>query len=183
MMTDQMNKRLWRTAYQLAAELAQRNFDDNILKAAGSYLRQNPDGDLLDWAERLAQLGEIFRSSNQTTTHRQEFWAACHRLKSKPRNREEWIRVLFWAARLHRYFVENRQSARAIAPDAHALTLSHLPPLYQPPPVVRAASAAPSTDVPPEPPPESTPPNDLTQAILAALQAKEQARQQKKKHR
>lgn len=139
---------LWSATIRLAAELAQRNFDNNLLRAAAAYAAAYPQGDLLAWTERLAQMGQLFSSSEQTSSYRHELWAACHRLQPRPGSATEWAWVLGWAARLFPYFQQNRPRARRIS-DITDLYLPEAPPLYQPP--VPESQASEDDNLPPMP--------------------------------
>lgn len=127
-----MNKHRWRAAHQLAAELAQRDFDGNLLKTAASYMTAYPDSDLHDWTHRLARLGNMFSSSSQTGRYRHELYEACLRVRPQPVNGRDWALVLAWAARLFSYYNANLEEARAIS-DVRGLRLPEPPPPFQPP--------------------------------------------------
>lgn len=128
MATVRMTVSTWRASHTLAAELAQRNFDNNLLRTAASYMKSYPDADLHDWLDRLARLGDIFRSSDQTELYRRELQHACKRLEPQPRNGEEWSLVLGWAGRLQPYYSFNLDEARRISNVSDL----HLPPPPQP---------------------------------------------------
>lgn len=159
---------LWSAAIRLAAELAQRNFDNNLLRAAAAYAAAYPQGDLLAWTERLAQMGQLFSSSEQTSSYRHELWAACHRLQPRPGSATEWAWVLGWAARLFPYFQQNRPRARHIN-DVTDLYLPDPPTIYQPP--VPEHPGVADKDLPPVPEKASQKAEDLF-AQMQALWAR-----------
>ena len=173
---NEMTPRLWRMSYQLAGELAQRNFDNNILKTAYSYLKAYPDADYLSWTENLAQLGDMFRSSDQTLIHRQEFWDACRRLQPTPENNQEWIMVLAWAARLFGFFKANPKQAIEVSQDLSRYNIANPPEPFMPPVVKR--EAPPNSDIPA--PREKV--SDFAKDFMAMLE-KQSSKPQKRKKR
>jgi hypothetical protein len=128
----------WKAIKRLAAELAQRKVDDNLVQTAAAYLKAYPEADLLDWLYRLNRLGEIFSSSNQTGRYRHELWAACERLQPQPRSGAEWGLILAWAARLQKHYETNLHQARRVS-DVSAITLPPLPEVYRAPVTIRQA--------------------------------------------
>ena len=83
----QSEQRRMNTARYLAAELVQRNMDVNLIRTAEAYVKVYPDADIHDWLYRLAQLGDLFSSSEQTGRHRHELMEACKRLSPQRRPR------------------------------------------------------------------------------------------------
>lgn len=130
-----ISKREWSMIHRLAAELAQRDMDDNLVQSAAAYMKANPQADLQEWLTRLAQLGDLFGSSLQTRRYRHELWAACRRLQPQPQSGAEWALVLAWAARMQRYYETNLNQAVKIS-DVRHITLPPPPPIYTPKPVV-----------------------------------------------
>ena len=129
--------RQWKMIHRLAAALAQRDVDDNLVQTAAAYMKAYPQADLHDWLYRLVRLGNLFGSSNQTDRHRHELWAACVRLEPQPRSGPEWALVLAWAARLQRYYDRHLQRARTIS-NVSNIQLPDRPKPYQPPRFERA---------------------------------------------
>ncbi len=120
-------------AHRLAAELAQRDIDPNLLRTAAAYLKAYPEADVHDWLQRLARLGNMFSSSEQTGRYRHELMAACQRLRPQPTSGQEWTLVLAWAARLFTFHQSDLRKARGIS-DVTDIQLPPPPPEYQPPP-------------------------------------------------
>ena len=127
-----MNKRLWQASHILAAELAQRGCDPNLIRTAAAYLQAHPNANFLDWLERLVRLGDTFRSSDQTERYRQELWAACGRLKDRIGSNSEWQDVLGWSARLYSYY-DSYPSKGLKWSDARGFQIPPLPPRFKPP--------------------------------------------------
>ena len=125
-------------AHRLTAELVQRDVDPNLLRTAESYLQAYPQADFADWLQRLARLGNLFSSSQQTGRYRLELMAACERLRPQPASSQEWAYVLAWSARLYAYYKANMRLARQISDVSH-VTLPPSPPVYQPPAAVKTA--------------------------------------------
>jgi hypothetical protein len=141
----------WKAARQLAAELAQWGFDDNLLKTAAAYVKAYPDADMAAWLERLARLGDLFSSSQQTGRYRHQLQFACERVQPRPRTGREWAWVLSWAARLYPYYNNNPAEARRISDVSNV----HVPPMaavYRPKPTTRSAATTPAKATPPEKP-------------------------------
>lgn len=121
MTAPKINNRQWMAAHHLAAELAQRDFDVNIMRTAGDYLERYPDlttDGWFHWLKSLSRLGDIFSSSNNTSDFRHEFEQACLRLQEKPfapQNTAEWATVLGWAQRLFRYYQAYPKRAQQIS--------------------------------------------------------------------
>lgn len=152
-----INPAQWKSIHRLAAELAQRGVDDNLVQTAAAYMKAYPQTNLLDWLFRLNQLGDIFRSSNQTGRHRHELWAACQRLDPHPKSGAEWGLILAWTARLQKHYETNLRQAQQVS-DASNVDLPPLPaaytvPVTQPPPT--------DADLPPLPKKASQKAEDL----------------------
>ena len=110
-----MRKRTWWIpAHTMAAELAQWGMDANLVKTAESYMSQYPEASLEDWLERLVQLGELFKSSDQTVRYRQQLQEVCRRVGNQytMRSGQDWAWVLGWAARLLPYYQADLDKAR-----------------------------------------------------------------------
>lgn len=121
----------WQAIHKLAAELAQRRVDDNLVSSAAAYMKAFPDADFMDWLYRLNQLGEIFRYSDQTDRHRHELWGACQRLDPQPTSGQEWALVLSWVARLQKHYEGDRRLAQRVS-DASQVKLPPKPTPYKP---------------------------------------------------
>ena len=132
MTTTTLTARQWKMVHRLAAELAQRDMDVNMVQTAAAYMKDQPQADLEDWLYRLVQLGELFGSSNQTHKYRHELWAACQRLEPAPQSGREWGLVLAWAARLQKVYEMDRARARKISDVSH-IQLPPAPAVYRPP--------------------------------------------------
>lgn len=132
MSTTAINKRQWQMIHRLAAELAQRRVDDNLVRTAAAYMKAYPDADLEVWLQQLNRLGDIFRSSNRTSDYRLELWGACRRLRPQPQSGKEWSLILGWAARLQKYYENNLRQAKEIS-DVSTVTLPGQPDIYRPP--------------------------------------------------
>lgn len=167
MTTLKMNKLRWQAARRLAAELAQRDFDNNLLKTAASHMKFDPQTDLEDWLYRLVRLGDAFSSSNQTGRYRHELYEACRRLSPRPESGEEWALVLSWAARLFTYYESNRSEARQIS-NVSGLRLPKPPQEYRPK-VSKAVDEAAVLDIPE--PPEKT--SELAKLFMRRLEKKQ----------
>ena len=120
----------WRAIHKLAAELAQRQVDDNLVSSAAAFMKAYPEADFLDWLYRLNQLGEIFKYSEQTERHRHELWGACQRLNPQPTSGREWALLLSWVARLQKHYETDSQLARQVS-DASRVTLPPKPKPYK----------------------------------------------------
>lgn len=97
----EMNNRLWRAVDGLTEALTIEGIDRNVIGTAAAYARAYPDADFLQWADRFAQLGETFGSSNQTDRYRRALRDACRQVRPAPQTGGEWAMVLGWAARLY----------------------------------------------------------------------------------
>ncbi len=159
---QQMSKREWTMIHRLAAELAQRDMDDNLVQSVAAYMKANPQADFQAWLTRLAQLGDLFGSSLQTGRYRHELWAACGRLRPQPQSGAEWAVVLAWAARLQRYYETNMRQAVKIS-DVRHIELPAPPPVYHPPLVIAEEQAAPEIVIP------DTPTSEKAQDLHARL--------------
>ena len=91
--------------------------DANLFKTAESYMSQYPEASLEDWLERLVQLGELFKSSDQTVRYRQQLQEACKRVRKRYPNLsgQDWAWVLGWAARLMPYYRADLDKARSVS--------------------------------------------------------------------
>ena len=138
--TDDVHPRYWRSAHQLAAELSQWGVDANLLRTAAAYLQANPGADFDAWLERLARLGDLFSSSEQTGRYRHLLRVGCQRVRPQPASGREWVWVLSWAARLYDYYKGNRRLARQVS-DVAGVPLPRQPDAYQPPRQERPAGA------------------------------------------
>jgi hypothetical protein len=128
----QIHSQFDKAAHQLAAELAQWGCDSNLLWSAAAYLQAHPKAELDDWLERLARLGPLFGSSQQTGRYRHLLNVACNRVSPRPRNGREWIWVLSCAARLYAFYDGDRHQARLIS-DVRRVSIPDPPQEYRPP--------------------------------------------------
>lgn len=165
----QMSNRLWQAAHRLAAELAQRDVDNNLLRTAVSYMKDHPTADLHDWLYRLAQLGDLFSSSEQTGRYRHELYEACKRLDPQPTSGAEWVLVLSWATRLFNYYETNPAEARQVS-NVGRLQLPPAPPVFKPP---RVPAKKPQPKPKPVPPERSKPESNLAAEFMAFFQKKQ----------
>lgn len=157
--TIQIEKRRMGMAHRLAAELAQRDVDPNLMRTAAAFLKAYPMADAHDWLLRQARLGNLFSSSDQTGRYRHELMAACKRLRPQPADGQEWAFVLAWAARLFMYYQSDLRQARRIS-DVSRLELPEPPPVYEPPPPEKKAI----------PPKNDEPVSEKAEDIFAQLQ-------------
>jgi len=139
---QRISQREWTMIHRLAAELAQRDMDDNLVQSAAAYMKANPEADFQAWLTRLVQLGDLFGSSLQTGRYWHELWAACRRLEPQPQSGAEWATVLAWAARMQRYYETNMRQAVKIS-DVRYIDLPAPPPAYYPNLPAKAQSAPP----------------------------------------
>lgn len=161
---DKISQREWKMIHRLAAELAQRDMDDNLVQSAAAYMKAHPEANFQDWLTRLVQLGDLFGSSLQTGRYRHELWAACLRLQPQPQSGAEWATVLAWAARMQHYYETNLRDAVKIS-DVRHIKLPTPPPVYHPDPLI--------TDDPTTPPPpviDDTPASKEAEDIFARMQ-------------
>lgn len=129
---DEVHPRYWRAAHQLAAELAQWGVDPNLLRTAAGYLQAYPQADFEAWLDRLARLGDLFSSSDQTGRYRHLLSVACRRVRPQPAGSREWVWVLNWAARLYDYYSANGRRARTLS-NVSRVTIPAAPDVYRPP--------------------------------------------------
>lgn len=126
------DRALWKPAHILAAELAQWGTDANLVKTAAAVMKDNPELDFLDWLERLARLGDLFRSSDKTGLYRQQLRHVCLKIQAEfaLHAGADWAWVLAWAGRLMPYYTSALSRATTLSPIQGDL-LDPLPPPFQ----------------------------------------------------
>lgn len=111
-MAKTMTQTLWRVAHMLAADMALNRVSKNLVRGASEYLLHYPEAALLEYAEHLESLGDLFAAGESGKLERVDFRRALQRVKSWPTEAQETRLLLEWVARLIAYYEQHPEEAR-----------------------------------------------------------------------